>query len=246
MTQHLTVPLEVKALHNREFEGYGAVFKNVDYGGDIILPGAFKDTLEDHKADDSLPVMFWMHSPDQVPGKWLEMHEDDHGLYVKGVLADTQLGNEVRTLLGMKAIKGLSIGYMTRDRDYDSEGNRLLKKLDLHETSVVSLPMNPKAQIVHAKARLSEKGEYVPTNDELAGIKRDCEQFLRNKGFGRRAAIAGASAFFKGFTDEIFEDPKADNTLLSMELDAGLSDFQEKLLLQDLENSFRRYFNHGK
>lgn len=199
-TQHLTIPLEIKALNKREFEGYGSVFGNKDYGNDVVLPGAFKRTLAEHKGDDTLPMLFWMHQPDKIPGKWLEMSEDDKGLYVKGTLADTPLGNEIHTLLGMKAVSGLSIGYSTRDYDYDDEGVRLIKDADLWETSIVSLPMNPKAQIVHAKSRLSERGEYVPTTDELAGLKRDLEHFLRGKGLNKQLAKVYVSNTFKEHT----------------------------------------------
>ena len=66
------------------------------------MPGAYKRSLAEHRKDGALPQMFWMHQMDQVPGMWLEMEEDKKGLYVKGTLADTALGNEMHTLLGMK------------------------------------------------------------------------------------------------------------------------------------------------
>lgn len=171
--QRLSFGLEIKALGDREFEGHGSIFGNVDLGGDVVLPGAFKRTLAQHKRSGSLPQMFWMHRPDQVPGKWVEMHEDDRGLRVRGMLADTPLGNEMRTLLKMNAVRGLSIGYRTMDSDWDDDGNRLLKEVDLWEVSIVSLAMNPIAQVSSAKSRLSASGEYVPTTREFEHILRD-------------------------------------------------------------------------
>jgi len=170
---NLTIPLEVKGLHDREFEGHGSIFKNVDLGGDIVVPGAFKRSLEQHKSNGSLPALFWMHDPSRVAGKWLEMSEDSVGLKVKGVLAPTPLGDEIRTLLKMEAVKGLSIGYRTLDHDYDRHGNRLIKEAELWEVSVVSLPMNPLAQVAHVKSRLSAAGEYVPTPREFERILRE-------------------------------------------------------------------------
>ena len=247
MNKQLKVPLQIKALNKREFEGYGSVFGNKDYGGDVMLPGAFKRTLAEHKNDNSFPVMFWMHNPSDVPGKWLDMQEDENGLYVKGVLADTPLGNEIHTLLGMKAVSGLSIGYQARDYDYDSEGVRLLKDVDLWETSIVSLPMNPRAQITHAKSRLSERGEYVPKDEEIAELKRDIGRFLQTKGFSRRAAMAVVADLFKGSTSVTPDDPKEADQKPSMtpdeiELNAGHSDFNKKLTLQDLDRIFKRTF----
>lgn len=183
MTQHLSFGLEIKSLSAREFEGYGSIFGNVDLGGDIVMPGAFKRSIAEQKAAGALPQMFWMHQPDQVPGKWTDMQEDKRGLYVKGELADTQLGNEIHTLLKMKAVRGLSIGYQTIESEYDKEGNRKLKEIKLWEVSPVSLAMNPLAQVEAVKARLSRDGEYVPT-------EREFERILRDAGCSRKVAAS--------------------------------------------------------
>jgi HK97 family phage prohead protease len=185
MKPTLTIPLEIKSLSDREFEGHGSVFKNLDLGGDIVLPGAFKRSL----SSGSMPAMFWMHDPSRVPGKWLDMHEDKKGLAVKGVLADTELGNEIRTLLKMDAVRGLSIGYVTRDQDFDKDGNRLIKEVDLMEVSVVSMPMNPLAQVAHVKSRMSVACEYVPT-------KREFEHILRDAGCSQKTAKVIVSKIF--------------------------------------------------
>lgn len=197
----LTTSLEIKKLNNMQFEGHGSVFGNVDYGGDVVLPGAFKRTLAEHRAENSMPSMFWMHDPSRVAGKWLDMSEDEKGLATKGELAPTDLGKEIHTLLKMEAVKGLSIGYIPMDTDYTSDGIRLIKEADLIEVSVVSIPMNPKAQIQHVKSRLSAMGEYVPTDEEVAEAKRDAERFLRNKGFSRKMAMQCASNLFSELLD---------------------------------------------
>jgi HK97 family phage prohead protease len=179
--QKLKVPLEIKSLNEREFTGYGSIFGNTDLGGDVVMKGAFKRSLATQKRNNTLPLMFWGHNPDQVPGKWLDMREDDDGLMARGVLADTPLGNEIHTLLKMEAVRGLSIGYITKDQDYTDDGVRLIKEVELMELSIVSMPMNPLAQIEHVKSRLSKAGEYVPTKTEL-------ENILRKAGFSRSVA----------------------------------------------------------
>lgn len=181
---HLNGQFELKALDRGEFEGYGSTFGNVDLGGDVVAPGAFKSTLADHGKAGTLPQMFWMHNPSEVPGKWTVMQEDSKGLYVKGILADTSLGNDMRELLMIKAVRGLSIGFSITDRRADvtyTDEARILKKIDLWEVSLVSLAMNPLAAVSGAKARLSHEGEYVPTEREL-------EQHLRDAGCSKRVA----------------------------------------------------------
>lgn len=183
------IPLQIKSLQNREFEGYGSIFGNTDLGGDVVAKGAFTRSLKKYGGNGSLPLMFWAHDPAQVPGKWLEMSEDTNGLYVKGMLADTQLGNEVRTLLGMGAVRGLSIGYQTVDQDYTKDGVRVIKDAELWEVSVVSLPMNPLATVEHVKSRLSASGEYVPT-------VREFEHYFREIGCSKNVARKLISKIF--------------------------------------------------
>lgn len=143
---------EVKALNDRQFEGHAAIFGNVDQGGDIVFPGAFTRSLTEHKRAGSTVPMFFQHDPARVPGVWRAVEEDAKGLHVIGELVDTELGNEMRTLLQAKALTGLSIGYRSVIADFDRDGHRLLKELELWEVSLVSLAMNPLARVAAVKA----------------------------------------------------------------------------------------------
>jgi hypothetical protein len=238
-----------------QFEGHGAVFGNIDLGGDVLLPGAFARTLAKHKSEGTFPAMFWMHDQTRIPGKWLDIAEDDDGLPVKGELAPTDLGKEVHTLLKMDAVGGLSIGYLPTDVDYASDGVRVLKEVDLFEVSIVAIPMNPKAQIAHVKSRLSARGEYVPTDKELAELKRDAERYLRSRGFSSNMAKQCAKNIFQEFDfsatleseDDLHREgdgqsSKPSATPDELKVIAGLTGFKERLLLQDLERSFQRMF----
>lgn len=189
--EKMMCPLEVKSLKDRHFTGYGAVFRNVDYGGEAIQPGAFVKSLRKHSDTGTFPVMLWSHRPDVVIGKWHEMREDKHGLYVHGEFADTADGRDVHTLVKMKAIGGMSIGYTTIRADYDKDGVRNLKELGVHEVSLVAMPMNPMAQIENVKLRLSAQHEYVPT-------EREMEQAFRNMGCSKSVARAMVAKIFDG------------------------------------------------
>lgn len=171
--EKMSLSLDVKGADERKIEGLGAVFGNRDLGGDIIVPGAFTKTLRD--PPNTIRPMLWMHNPDRVAGRWDDLAETDDGLRVKGTMADTDLGNELYTLVKMGAVGAMSIGYQTVDYSFDKKGNRLLKEIVLHEVSLVSMPMNPLAQIQYVKSRLSATGEYVPTIKEF-------ERILRNAG----------------------------------------------------------------
>lgn len=247
-TKHLSIGLEVKALNRREFEGHGSIFGNVDLGGDVVLPGAFRKSLAEHDAAGTMPQMFWMHQPDKVPGVWTEMREDDKGLYVKGELVDTPLGDEMHTLLGKKAVRGLSIGYQVGETDYDKDGNRLLKSVDLWEVSLVSLAMNPLARVTAAKARLSPEGEYVPPEDEQARILREAvaegkkgmERSLRDAGYSRKTAQTLIARHFESGVGAIPASPRSDCEDEAAALLKAMSAFTEKVQAGALSTAVRR------
>jgi hypothetical protein len=146
------------------FEGYGAVFGNVDYGGDLIQKGAFKETLREIKKTGQWPDMLMLHGGwgqvDEMipPGIWLDMEEDDIGLKVKGKLADTPRGIEAYKLMKMTprpAITGMSIGYIAKKFTVGTkpgEPRRLLEKIELIEVSLVTRPMNGKARVQSVKS----------------------------------------------------------------------------------------------
>lgn len=190
MTEYLNMGFELKGLKRGEFEGHGSVFGNIDHHMDVVVKGAFQETLAKHKRDKTMPQMFWMHQMDQVPGMWLDMSEDDYGLKTRGKLLPTTLGNDMQILLNAKAVRGLSIGFYPTDVDYDRDGIRLIKNVDLLEVSLVSLAANPLAEVESAKARLSRHAEYVPT-------VRQFEQDLREKvGYSRSVAEQLAAKVF--------------------------------------------------
>jgi Escherichia/Staphylococcus phage prohead protease len=141
---HLVTRLEIKSLSEREFEGHGAIFGNVDLGGDTILPGAFKSLNSGR-----MPKMLYQHDQTKIAGLWTAMHEDSRGLYVKGRLINTPIGNQAYVEMKEGALDGLSIGYET----VDSEGRnpRKLKEVNLWEVSLVTFPMNQAATIEAVK-----------------------------------------------------------------------------------------------
>lgn len=178
-------PFEVKKIdEDGTFEGYGSVFGAVDAYRDIVLPGAFANSLAEHEEKGTMPALLWQHNPTEPVGVWLEMREDDHGLFARGQLAlNTQRGSEARELLLMKALRGLSIGYSIPKGGikYDEETDTSeLSEIKLWETSLVTFPANAEATVTEVRSKL-DGGTY-PT-------EREFERFLtRDAGFTRSDA----------------------------------------------------------
>lgn len=184
------------------FEGYGAVFSNVDAYGDVIEPGAFASYLADvQSGKQNWPAMLSQHggwgmtAEDMTPiGVWTSLAEDGKGLKITGKLADTPRGIDMYKLMRMTprpAIDGLSIGYIAKEwepRSKPDDPRRRIKRIDLVEISPVTFPANGKARV-----------------DEVKSI-RDAEKALRDAGFSRTEAKAIVASGFKAMPPRDAED----------------------------------------
>lgn len=183
--------LSIKELsEDGTFEGYGSVFNNQDYGGDIVAPGAFTDSINLlKKKERALPVL-WQHNSDNPIGVYDEFYEDAKGLYVKGrLLLTVQRGKEAYDLLKAGAVTGLSIGYGVQKYEMDTETYvRTLTELELYEVSLVTFPMNDDARVSAVKERIA--AGVLPTLKQF-------EEILREAGFSKSQATAIAGGGLK-------------------------------------------------
>ena len=150
------IKAELKADEEDEgvFEGYGSIFNNTDLGNDVIRKGAFTKSLRKKGAKGI--KMLYQHKSDMPIGVFTKMQEDEKGLYVKGQLAmQTQAGREAYELMKMGALSGLSIGFRTNEKGYTYDKRtrkRIIEDVELMEVSLVTFPMNPKAQVDMVKS----------------------------------------------------------------------------------------------
>lgn len=206
------IALNVKAEGEAgQITGYGSIFGNEDSYGDVIEPGAFKDSLASR-----MPKMLWQHDAWEPIGRWTEAKEDDKGLILKGqITTKTSRGNDAYELIKDGALDGLSIGYRTRDFEYNGD-TRYLKQVDLYEVSVVTMPANDKALVTSVKA-----GEMT---------ERDFERVCRELGFDRTAAKIIVASGWKGYQDHL-----RDAGVLGPEDDQREADELKQLLKETLQ-----------
>jgi HK97 family phage prohead protease len=162
-------------------EGYGSVFGVKDAYSDIVAKGAFADSLVAHKAEGTMPAMLWQHDSSAPIGVWTDMVEDEKGLKVKGrIVLESERGREAHALLKAGALRGLSIGFVSKEWSYDQKTDiRTLTSVDLWEVSLVTFPANTKAGIESVKCAI----------DDIASPK-DAEKSLREAGFSKSDATA--------------------------------------------------------
>lgn len=180
--------LQIKATgDDGSIEGYGSVFGVRDDYDDVIAAGAFAVSLNEHRAEGTMPAMLWQHDATEPIGIWTEMTEDGKGLKIKGRLAlDTARGKEAHALLKLGALNGLSIGFISKQWAYDRDTDvRTLTELELWEVSLVTFPANGKARITNVK---SSDGITTP---------KDAERILRDAGFSKSDATAMVSRLMR-------------------------------------------------
>lgn len=193
----------------RIISGYASTY-DLDQGGDIIVKGAFTNTLSSGR---SVKVL-WQHKQDAPVGKPRLMREDDQGLYVEAYIAKTARGDEALALAKDGIIDTFSIGYSVNESEYKDDGVRLIKELTLYEFSLVTFPMNEKAIITGVKS---------------ADV-RNLELILREAGYSRSQAKAIAGAGLSRLR-EVDEDDSSEKELA--ELKAALNQFQTTLTGQE-------------
>lgn len=179
------------------FSGYGSVFGVLDTYSDRVAPGAFRASLAEHRGAGTMPALLWQHDQRQPIGVYTAMKEDERGLLVEGKLAlKTRQGAEAHELLQMKAISGLSIGFVTVKSERDEKsGVRTVKQADLWEVSLVTFPANGAARVANVKAA------------DRIRRPQDFEAFLRDEGgYSHSRARAIASVGFKAAMDLRDED----------------------------------------
>jgi len=178
-------PFEIKQLNDAgHVEGLAAAYGNVDHGGDKMLFGSVTKSLA---ARNGRPLpMLYGHDLKRPIGAWKEWHETSAGLYVKGkITLGTRDGQEAHALANDGALTGISIGYIPQQKSFEG-GTRVLAEVDLHEASLVPVPLNDLARVTSVKS---------------IGNARDIAELLQEAGVSGRKAKAAAGLAWKAINE---------------------------------------------
>lgn len=195
--QRFDAPLQIKSVSETgEFSGYGSVFGVTDSYGDIIVSGAFADSLADWKSKGRMPAMLWQHNMSEPIGVWTKMEEDEKGLYVEGrlLIDGDPLSKRAHAHMKAGSLSGLSIGYSLVQGAYRYDSDKdalLLEKINLWEVSPVTFPANDEARIEQVKHALAV--------GKLPSV-REVERCLRDVGFSAQQAKAVMAEGYKGIS----------------------------------------------
>lgn len=143
-------------------------FGTPDRVGDWIEPGAFKGV--------KLPIpLLFGHDMNDPVGTWDMAEEKADGLHLTGKLLvnDVVRAREVSALVKSGAVRGISIGFITKKAMARTGGGRTIKSLELLEASLVTVPMHADAKVVSAKSAVQALQLAAAINRATAQIGRN-------------------------------------------------------------------------
>lgn len=147
---------------------------DVDLGNDVILPGAFTESIMERvNKGKNIPAL-WQHDMDILLGHAIKITEDAKGIMVETRLPKShwRVRDEILPLLENGSLQEMSVGFVVEQYSENEETDlRIIQKAKLLEYSFVTLAMNPEATIEGFKSLMEN------IKDE-----RGVEKFLRQKG----------------------------------------------------------------
>ena len=133
-----------------------------------MAKGAFAESIEKIKAEGKVLPLLYDHQEfdlNSFIGKVDDLKEDEHGLYFEAEFDDTKEGQRARELAMDGRLAKFSFAYDVLDQaEVELEDGRKaneLRKLDIHEISIVLYPANDDTSVVSVKSgrRNSAKDE---------------------------------------------------------------------------------------
>ena len=179
-----TKTVEVKAdADNGSIVGYAATWtRTPDSYGDVIVKGAFAESIASIQAEGKAIPLLWNHDSynlDSYIGTVTDLEEDDHGLKFAATFDSTAEAQRARELAMDGRLCKFSFAYDVKERaDVVLEDGRWaneLRKLDIHEVSLVMYPANRDTSVVEVK---SANIDVPKTEDAIAKSIEDATGFL--------------------------------------------------------------------
>jgi HK97 family phage prohead protease/HK97 family phage major capsid protein len=128
-------------------EGYAST-NDRDRQGDVVPAGVWKSGIANYLLN---PIILAYHNHTMPIGKMIDYKVDEKGLWIKAQIP-SEVG-DVYKLIKKGILSAFSIGFRVKDAEYKQDSETfMIKDLELHEISVVSVPANQNTLFSLAKA----------------------------------------------------------------------------------------------
>jgi len=136
-----------------EVSGYFSAFGMVDSDGDIMMPGAFKRSIQDWGPEAKGRVKHLLnHDPSQPLGKIVELKEDGYGLYYRSQVGTHRLGQDFIKMVESGLIGEHSIGFRTLREQKAAEANEIHEVMLFEGSSLTAWGANEYTPILGIKS----------------------------------------------------------------------------------------------
>lgn len=218
--ERLYKSFELKEGENGVVEGYASTWtKTPDSYGDIVIKGAFTDTLKKRKATGHPFPLCFNHDFDQIIGAVFEAEEDDYGLKIKASFLNTPAAQEKRELVKEGIVWQFSFAYSVLGSEATTEEEKRqgifhkLTKLDLYEVSLVPVPANQTAVVTDIKNDNNTVSIYIG-DEKIDKIVLNAEEKAGKRNSAKdealiRDAISALQALLDTADDQGEDEPKA-------------------------------------
>jgi HK97 family phage prohead protease len=167
--------LEVKDVDAKQgiVSGYFSAFGMVDSDGDIIMPGAFKRSIQDWGVEGKQRIKHLLnHDPSKPLGKLMTLKEDGYGLYYESKVGTHQLGKDFIKMVESGLISEHSIGFRTLREQKNDTANEIHEVMLFEGSSLTAWGANEHTPMLGIKS--------IKNIDEIKEQIRTFEKFIRN------------------------------------------------------------------
>lgn len=156
------------------FTGYASVWGVPDDTNDVMQKGCFADSIAKYAEEGRKFPVRYMHGNDGPVGVIENIYEDDHGLFVEGVIQHevSDRAKEAYEMVKSGAVSEMSVGFYYVDGGivYDSTTKQWsIFKADLREVSLVDVGSNSETRILTIKSH-SDDDDLKRADKILDGI----------------------------------------------------------------------------
>jgi HK97 family phage prohead protease len=156
-----------------EVSGYFSAFGMVDSDGDIMMPGAFKRSIQDWGPEAKGRVKHLLnHDPSQPLGKIVELKEDSYGLYYRSQVGSHRLGQDFIKMVESGLIGEHSIGFRTLREQKAAEANEIHEVMLFEGSSLTAWGANEYTPILGIKS--------LEQSAKIQEQIKSFEKFIRN------------------------------------------------------------------
>lgn len=146
--------MEVKDVDTKQgiVSGYFSAFGMVDSDGDIIMPGAFKRSINDWGPEGKGRIKHLLnHDPSQPLGKIKELSEDSYGLKYTSAVGTHNLGRDFVKMVESGLINEHSIGFRTLREQKSGEANEIHEVMLFEGSSLTAWGANEHTPMIGMK-----------------------------------------------------------------------------------------------